>query len=156
MRTTFIRESRGFTLLEILLALFLCAIIALVSVPAMGGWWAEHKMRMKANELIELVRDAKAKAGKTGQSQVVVLLDPSQAMPEEPPANWHFLRKGPQSEWVVTHFGGKVDPRPSPEIRIDSHGYVEPVIFRITEENHYLEMQFDFLTGHVREVGYSF
>lgn len=128
----------------------------MVSVPAMEGWWSEHKMRMKANDLIEAVHEAKATAAKTGQSQMVVLLDPSQKMPDPAPPNLFFFPKGEKQEWTVTHFGGKVDTKPSPEIRIDSHGYVEPVIFRIAEGDHFLEMQFDFLTGHVRELAYSF
>jgi hypothetical protein len=42
------------------------------------------------------------------------------------------------------------------EIHIDSHGLVDPVTFRVSSGDKYMEYRFDFLTGHAREVGSSF
>jgi len=144
----------GYTLLEILLAMGLCVIIALVAVPSMEGWRFEHRMRMNADEVISLVQDAKIEAEKTARAQLVVLLPPGEEEPAEAEEGVHFLVNDGAYDWEVIRFEGEVDEEAA--IRIDDRGYVEPVSFRVSQGEKFLEFRFDFLTGHAREEAFSF
>jgi len=144
----------GFTLIEILLAVGLCAILTAVSVPTMVGWWEEHRLRMQADELIKLVQSAKLKAEKTGQAQVVVLLAPDEPEPTEKKEHIHYLREELRTEWQLRRFGQQ--DRSSSFIEIDGNGMVSPVSFRVSAGEKYIEHRFDFLTGHAHEVEFSF
>lgn len=146
----------GFTLVEILLVLGLGAILAVVSVPAIQGWISENRMSAKAGELIELVQTAKLKADEKGEAHVVVVLGGKDKKPVDPPANFSYLPADGSFDCRVTHAGPKGKMVETSEIHIDSHGLVEPVTFRISTGDKYVEYRFDFLTGHARELGSSF
>ena len=149
------RASSGFSLLEILLAIGLCAILAAVSVPTMVGWMAEHRLRMQADDLIKLVQSAKLRAEKTAQAQVVLLLAPGENPPAEAAPNIHFLQERAGTVWSLRRFGqGERDGAPS-FIEIDRSGWISPVSFRVAAGGKYMEYQIDFLTGHAREVASS-
>lgn len=143
-------------MLEVMLAIGLCVIVALVSVPAMEGWWSEHKMRRTANEVIGAVQAAKLEAVKSGQSQMVVLGRPPEPSASPAPKNLRFVPGGPEDAWSVTHFGGGAAGKGPLAIRVDAKGYVEPATFRLTQGSRFLEFRFDFLTGYAREEAFSF
>lgn len=157
--TTFFTKNRaaaGFTLVEILLVLGLGAILAVVSVPAIEGWISENRMSAKAGELIGLVQTAKLQADENGEAHVVVLLGEKDKIPTKPPQNFSYLPTDDSFKWKVTHAGPKGKMVETSEIHIDSHGLVEPVTFRVSLGEKYVEYRFDFLTGHAREQGSSF
>jgi prepilin-type N-terminal cleavage/methylation domain-containing protein len=155
MTTSSSRKNKGFSLLEILLAVGLCAILAAVAVPSMVGWMAEHRLRMKAEELISLVQEAKLQAERTGKAQVVVLLGADEMLPKEAPANVHFLKEPRGTTWSLRGFVQAEKYSAPPYIEIDGSGWVSPVTFRVSNGNLFVEYRFDFLTGHAQEVAFS-
>lgn len=148
-------NRRGYTLIEILLAVGLCAILAVVAVPTMAGWWSEHRLRMQADQLIKLVQTAKLQAEKTARPQVVILLAAGEGQPAEAPDNVHFLSEEPGTVWSLRRFGQSgQDPSPS-VIQIDRSGWITPISFRVAMGGKYMEYRFDFLTGHAQETDSS-
>jgi Tfp pilus assembly protein FimT len=146
----------GYTLVEIILVLGLGAILAVVSVPAIEGWISESRMTTKAGELIELVQSAKLRADEKAEAQLVVLLGPKDKAPSQSPANVSYLSADDSFKWSITRPGPKGKKVEISEIHIDSHGIVEPVTFRVSSGQKYVEYRFDFLTGHAQELGSSF
>lgn len=143
---------RGFTLLELLLAIGLCAILALVSVPSVVGWMAELRLRGEFDGLAELVQQAKLEAETEGKPQLVVVLKAGQQVPEIPEVVVRVLKAGSSAVWTLR----QVDQSECASIHIDRRGYVDPVKARLTEGTRFVEGQFDFLTGHLRETEVSF
>lgn len=142
----------GYTLLELLLVLGLCATFALVSVPALQGWWSEHRLRRQADRLVGLVQDARLQAEQSGRPQVVVLLQNESSAPEKPGLAVRALRPEGRAVWTLKRLdGGTCDA-----IGVDARGYVDPVSVRVAEGRKFVEYRFDFLTGHARETGASF
>lgn len=154
MMISSLRRSKGYTLLEILLAIGVGVILTFVAVPSMAGWWSEHRMRMQANDLIDLVQSAKIAAEKAGRRQLVIL-DAREPAPRTAKAGIHYFAPDNAYNWEFYRFDGGLDDRPQPSIAIDSRGRVEPVSFRIRKGDRFIEYRFDFLTGHVREGGFS-
>jgi prepilin-type N-terminal cleavage/methylation domain-containing protein len=89
----------GFTLLEVMLAVGLCAILAVVSVPAMEGWMSEHRLRSQADEMVKLVQSTKLEAEKSGVRQLVVLRRANDPVPEVP--GLHALTVSGPAVWSV-------------------------------------------------------
>ncbi len=150
------RALAGFTLIEILLAVGLCAILTAVSVPTLVGWWEEHRLRMQADELIKLVQSAKLQAEKTGRPQVVVLLTAGESEPVEAKENIHYLKEEANTVWQLRRFGQSQRDNAPAFIEIDGDGMVSPISFRVSAKDKYIEYRFDFLTGHAHEVEFSF
>lgn len=148
------RFRKAFTLLEVLLALGLCAILAVLAVPSMEGWLAERRLRNAADRLIQAVQDARILAEKEAEAQVVVLAPEGTEVPDHPSV--HPFTLSPGLKWTIRRMGGVEDTSPLPAIHIDSRGYVDPVIFRVANDTQFLEFRFDFLTGHAREEAFSF
>ena len=140
----------GFTLLEVMLAVGLCAILAVVSVPAMEGWMSEHRLRSQADEMVKLVQSTKLEAEKSGVRQLVVLRRANDPVPEVP--GLHALTVSGPAVWSLRRFGGGE----CAGIGIDARGYVDPVSLRVAEGGKFIEYQFDFLTGQARETEASF
>lgn len=139
-----------------MLVIGLGAILAVVAVPAMEGWMSEHRLSTKAGELISLVQSAKLRADEKAESQIVVLLGPKDKIPAEQEANVSYLATDDSVEWKVSRPGPRGKPVQVSEIHVDSHGLVDPVTFRVTSGQKYVEYRFDFLTGHALEQGSSF
>ncbi len=148
------RSNRGYTLFEIMLVVGIATLILMVAIPSLGGWMTQRKFRMKVQDLIEAVRSAKIQADQTREAQTVILAR-NLAGPK-PPDNVFLVKRDPSDEWTITHYGGRVDKSAEPKILVDSSGHVEPVKVRVSDGDHYLEYEFDFLTGFARETGYSF
>ncbi len=142
----------GFTLMELLLAIGLCAILAVVSVPSVVGWMAELRLRGEFDKLTELVQQAKLEAEAAGKPQLVVLLKAGEQAPEKPGSTIHILQVGGAVVWTLR----RVDRSECSAIAIDRRGYVDPVRARLAEGKKFVEGQFDFLTGHIREKEVSF
>ncbi len=149
-------DLAGYTLLEILLAIGLGAILAFASVPAMSGWMAEHRLRAQADALIQFVQSVKLDAERSGRFRAVVLLPPGGRAPDEVPEGVRIFELPPGSRWSLKSFSADGGGRPTDVIRIDARGRVVPVSFRVDADGRHLEYRFDFLTGHAEEVASSF
>jgi Tfp pilus assembly protein FimT len=129
-------------------------LIVMVAIPSLGGWILQRNFRMKVQDLIESVRSAKIHADQTREAQTVILTRNVDGV--KTPKNVFLVRRDSNDEWTITHYGGRVDKSPEPKILVDASGHVEPVKVRVSDGTHYIEYEFDFLTGFAREVGYSF
>lgn len=161
MTTSFCGNRRApavgaYTLLEILLAIGLGAILAFASVPAMSGWMAEHRLRAQADEFIECVQSVRLEAEKSGRSRAVVLLPPGGRAPDEVPEGIRFYGTPSGGRWSLRTFSADGVGRPSDVVRIDGRGRMVPVSFRVDSGGRHLEYRFDFLTGHAEEAASSF
>ena len=146
------KKSKGYTLLEILLAIGLGAILTLAAVPALEGWRAEYRLRTQAGKLIEMVQKAKIAAEKEGRRQVVVLSSRSDnPFPGAGRAGVHCFSLDSGYRWQFLRFDGSEEERQPPMIAIDARGRVEPVSFRVRVGGRFVEYRFDFLSGHAKE-----
>lgn len=148
--------SRGFTLVEIMLVIGLGAILAVVAIPSIEGWMAESRLSSKASELIGLVQAAKLQADEKGEAHFVVLLPSDEKAPKDPEPNVAYLVADDSVEWKLERPGPRGKPVRVSEIQVDSQGLVEPVTFRVSSGEKYVEYRFDFLTGHALSQGSSF
>ena len=57
---------RGFTLLELVVALFLAAVLAAAGVHGLGGWLTEQQLRDRADALLHALQLARSEAIKRG------------------------------------------------------------------------------------------
>jgi type IV fimbrial biogenesis protein FimT len=59
-------RRRGFTLLELMTALAIAAIVFTLGVPGLGGWMAEQALQDRANALLHALDRARSEAIKRG------------------------------------------------------------------------------------------
>ena len=156
MTISFIRRNKGYTILEVLLAIGLGVILTFVAMPSMAGWWSEHRMRRQASGLIEVVQHARLIAEKEGRCQRVIV-DASESVRNSHAAKTgvHYFAPEDGYIWEFFRFDGSRDDRTLPTIAIDARGRVEPVSFRLWKREQFVEYRFDFLTGHAREGVFS-
>lgn len=146
------KDRRGFSLLEILLALGLGAILAVAAVPSVSSWLAEYRLRIEFDRLASLVQDARIQADLHGEAHVVIVAGTGEEKPGRETSLRHVFAPGAGMKWTLR----RPDQRLCARIGIDRRGYVDPVIVRVTDREKYIEGQFDFLTGHVLEREVSF
>jgi prepilin-type N-terminal cleavage/methylation domain-containing protein len=72
-----ILSRRGYTMVEVVVALAVIAVIAGMAVPALNGWTELARLREPADELARLVHQARARAFVDNQKYLVVLDDKS-------------------------------------------------------------------------------
>lgn len=76
------KQQRGFTLIELLVTLMIATIIAIMAVPAFGGFLARQQLSSDVNEMISVLSFARSEAIKQRQP-VTVQFSPADQCLEE-------------------------------------------------------------------------
>ncbi len=146
-------RAGAFSILEIVIALTVAALLAGVAVPAAGGWLSERRLREEAGRLQGAVEEARFDAMKSGTAQEVIIETPKESkrkVENLPPGIRRFAEQ-PPFHWTLK--APKSAPR---RIRISSRGLVDPVEVRVASGDSWLAFRFDLLTGLPRDEQASF
>jgi prepilin-type N-terminal cleavage/methylation domain-containing protein len=127
----------GFTLLEVLIALALIAILMVAAAPYMADAWKYNQSEEMARSLEELVMKTRSQAILSGETKFISLSDPS------------FLPKGWKLE--VERFSDSQFRPPLPEElwQFNGEGICDPLSLRILGGREPLIMKFDPITGQI-------
>ncbi len=66
------RNSKGFTLLEVMIVIVLMSIVAVMGIPNFLGWVASYNLKTAANELYSNMQFARINAVKQNKEWAVV------------------------------------------------------------------------------------
>ena len=127
----------GFTLLEILIALALVAILMVAAVPYMADAWKYNQSEKLSSSIEELVMQTRSQAITSGRTTFIPLND------------INFLPKGWKLE--VERFSDSEFRSPMPEElwQFSSEGICDPLSLRLLGGKEPLIMKFDPLTGQI-------
>jgi type IV fimbrial biogenesis protein FimT len=93
MLTRHRQGQQGFSLIELVVAITIVALLLLVAVPAMQSWVADARVRTAAEAFQNAVRLAQAEAVKRSRTAVVMLTDSAPSLDATPSSNG--------TKWVV-------------------------------------------------------
>jgi type IV fimbrial biogenesis protein FimT len=85
--------QRGFSLIELVIAITIVALLLLVAVPALQSWVSDARVRTAAESFQNAVRLAQAEAIKRSRTAVVMLTDSTPSIDAKPTKNG--------KKWVV-------------------------------------------------------
>jgi type IV fimbrial biogenesis protein FimT len=88
-----LRSRRGFSLVELVIAIAIVALLLLVAVPAMQSWVSDARVRTAAESFQNAVRLAQGEAVKRSRTAVVMLTDGDPVLDATPAKNG--------TKWVV-------------------------------------------------------
>jgi prepilin-type N-terminal cleavage/methylation domain-containing protein len=150
-----VARRRAFTLLELMLVIALIAIIFVAMTPLLSASMRERKLRNASENVAELVRQFRSDAQGDGRRRVLEvrskgLLNLSSKTPDlvfAPPRD---------SEFYVQLPGGKWEKPSGQQWEFSPAGMVTPFSVRMEEDGAWIELDFDLLTGRVREERYAF
>jgi prepilin-type N-terminal cleavage/methylation domain-containing protein len=147
---------RGFTLLEIILAMAIALTLAAIAIPATGGWIEERHFRVEMENLASWVMEQKMEAETQGEGRVLWL-----AAADKSSENWDreevlLYRVGDGFRLLTQDRQGRWAPAGDIPLRIQAGGVVSPLLFRLEREERYVIFRFDPLTGHLDEQEFSF
>ena len=147
----------GYTLIEIALVLAIMVLVIGAAVPLSSGFMREQRLRDPVRELLVLAKTARTEAMTTGRPTGVVfakngfgLLRPG----AEEPSDSYQLPRG--MSYVIRPFGSEKSAKPDGQIWIfQPTGLCEPVVFRLEEDDAWIEVAFDPLTANIGEEAYN-
>jgi len=145
-------QRKGFSILEIILALAIASILAAVAIPAIGSWSTERRFRKEIEHLVDIVAEARQQAETTGEARIVWLGSPPENLrpvPEmifTPLDGFEIQRMDRKGNWRTEK---------TSMLRIEAGGIVSPRPLRLVLGDKYFEFRFDPLTGHYIEEGSS-
>ncbi|MGM9488806.1 GspH/FimT family pseudopilin [Ideonella sp. YS5] len=79
--------QRGFSLIELVIAITIVALLLLVAVPALQSWVSDARVRTAAESFQNAVRLAQAEAVKRSRTAVVMLTDSTPSIDAKPNKN---------------------------------------------------------------------
>ncbi len=141
--------DRGFTLMELMIALAVVAIVSVAVAPAMARWAEQDEMDLATRDLRALLRDARMAAVEQGRPVSVIL---------EPESGRYWVSVGRESEGVRV-IRGTMPIQPGVRLsaadrrlqfRFDPHGpaYGDSVLVRVANRSALVHV--DPWTGDVR------
>jgi type II secretion system protein H len=157
------RPCGGFTLLELLVVLFIMALFISVAAFSFQGVSGEEKLRTPASELQQVAREAVRRAAMYEQPEVIVFEkrgfgiryreDINLAQPSKAPRHWfHHVELPADMELKIRRWGqNNWLPAAGQIWVVQSSGLCEPLTVRLERGKSYLEMQFNPITGGVAD-----
>ncbi len=131
----------GFTLLEILIALALVAILLAAALPFLRDSFSSSEGDRAADSIAARVLEERAKAMDTGISRTLDLT-PRGIAGSLLPEGWKLEIKGLNDARFRA-------PSPHETWSINKAGLCEPLVLRLTGRDHEIILPFDALTGQV-------
>jgi len=148
------KGARGYTFLELALALAIIAVVFFAVIPVISGNRSEQQLRGAMEELTLAVRRACLEAEKSGRP-IQLRLHP-QGFVREKEAGQSIGKLAGNSRLFVRFPQGNWEPANDQVLNIFSIGVVVPIGLRIEQGSRWIEADLDFLTGNVHDERYSF
>ena len=160
-------SRRGFTLLEICIALSIIAVLIGLCTPAFSGWLSEERLREPARHLEQLARTARNRAIDTQKSWVVIIhpsgltltLQDGEVLADDVrKADEDLDRPMPDGVTVATKAWGEESFSSLAEVKwiFRPDGLCDPLTVRFTRGQSEIALRFDPLTADVAEETYAF
>lgn len=133
------KHERAFTLLEVLIALALIAILMIAAVPYMSEAWQNSKADQIAQSIKDLAIETRAHAIVSGEMRFISIGDP------------HLVPKGWRLE--IQRFTDQKFRPPLPDElwQFNSEGICDPLTLRLLGGKEPLTLKFDPITGQVTQ-----
>lgn len=148
------RPPAGFTLLEMMIVIALIAIMFVGTAPLISASSRERRLRAAAEKIEEMVRSERSKAQAAGERRV---------LEARPAGFFEKSRKGrevlamPEGAAITLRApDGKWNKPEGQEWEFSPIGMVTPLSVRLQEDDAWMEIDFDLLTGRLAEERYAF
>ena len=141
---------RGYTFLEMGLALGVIAILFAAVIPMVSASQAERRLRDSLTQIQDLVRSVRADAERGGHAASLTL------QPDGITAGEDFMRLPSKMSLFLRYPRGQWEPAKGQSWTVHSFGAVAPVSVRLVSGDSWVEADFDFLTGSIASERYSF
>jgi prepilin-type N-terminal cleavage/methylation domain len=149
-------RSRGFTLLEIMLVVALIAIVFVGVVPVVSASMSERRLREAAEEIADVVREQRMGAQETGVRRELGIRKEGLVIPDGEGGEQAIFTTPDGVDFLVRYPGGKWAEADGQWWEISPTGMVTPLSVRFEENDNWIELDFDVLTGRVAEERYAF
>ena len=144
----------GFTLLEIMMVLFILLILAAIAVPATAGLAAQERLKSQARALQDFAVSARKLAVTGGRSYEIVLkeggfvLEAATSGKGEKPEVIDSVKLPSQVAYSVRHWGAAKPGKPAGESWVfRPDGICEPIRVHFQNDDGWLEFSFNPLTA---------
>lgn len=143
------RARGGFSIIEIVIALAVCLLLAAVALPSAGSWLSERRLREEVGRLCELIESARFTAMSSGVPQEVLIVSPKEKKAHS--GEIHYFVEETPYKWSVnpSHLGQR-------RVRISARGLVDPVSMKVENAAAWIAFRFELLTGLPRDERSSF
>lgn len=147
----------AFTLLEIMIAVTICALVMLLAVPSMRGAMREQELKQVFNNFDGFVQRVHVRSLTEQQDYVIVFEDQQiRAVPERLDAQAETAAEAPfaitPKTYILTRTATLVKDRPAAEWPIWKTGVCEPVIVSYEGPEGIWKAEYDPLTVHGRLI----
>lgn len=145
--------SRGaFTLIEVIIALAIVAIIFVALIPLAAPSLSERKLRHAMDDIVAFVRSNRLAAESAGRDIVILCRRDGLMVNQKTFAGRVDV---PDVRLSIRFPGGKMEPADGQAWRILPCGVVLPAAVRVEDGAYWLEADIDPLTGDIMEERYS-
>ncbi len=147
-----LRHRRAFTLIEVIIALAIVALIFVAIVPLAAPSLSERKLRHAMDDVVAFVRSNRLAAESAGRD-IVMQCDPDGLLVNQKTLAGRVEISGLRLS--VRFPGGKMQRADGQPWRILPCGVVLPATVRLEDGEKWLEADIDPLTGDIAEERYS-
>lgn len=155
-------KTRGFTLIEILAALFLVSLILAIAIPKAGNLFLQEQIRGTARKLELFAKTARTRALNEQQPYRLFfeknsfMVEPLTKEKKEGFRTSYRLPGGVLSQMRSWNEKGNWKKMDKLNWIFQPTGICEPLYFRFSKENAWLEMEFNPLTASSQNESFSF
>ncbi len=134
----------------------LIAIVFVGVVPVVSASMSERRLREAAEEIADVVREQRMGAQETGVRRELGIRKEGLVIPDGEGGEQAIFTTPDGVDFLVRYPGGKWAEADGQWWEISPTGMVTPLSVRFEENDNWIELDFDVLTGRVAEERYAF